>query len=159
MELGIFDAGLPSLLGLNVLSILPFFSGEGVRDFLSSDTSTDKLEAFIVCVRLLIRFEMLPELFRGVIEGRVGSGGGLERSVYPIGGIVPPPSQSADAPISLCECGGGVGTGPSEADGRLSFDSSRLFFNTSSRSTRSLHWSSSCRRDSMRAFSVSDAGR
>lgn len=42
---------------------------------------------------------------------------------------------------------------------RLSFDSSLLFFSASSRSTRSLHCSSSCRKDSTSALSVSDAGR
>jgi hypothetical protein len=80
IELGIFGAGLASLFGLKVLSILPFFSGEGVRDFFSSDAPTDKVDAFKFCVRLLIRFAVLPELCRGVIEGRVGSGGGLDRS-------------------------------------------------------------------------------
>ena len=80
IELGIFEAGLPSLFGLRVLSILPFFSGEGVRDFFSSDAPTDSEDALRFCVRLLIRLVVLPELFRGAIEGRVGSGGGLERS-------------------------------------------------------------------------------
>lgn len=82
IEVGIFDAGLPSLFGLNVLSILlPFFSGDGVRDFFSSEGPTFNVELLIVCVRLLIRFDVLPELFRGTIEGRVGSGGGRARSL------------------------------------------------------------------------------
>lgn len=82
IDVGIFAAGLPSLFGLNVLSILlPFFSGEGVRDFFSSEGPGVKVELLIVCVRLLIRFEVLPELLRGTIEGRVGSGGGRARSL------------------------------------------------------------------------------
>jgi hypothetical protein len=49
--------------------------------------------------------------------------------------------------------GSGVG-GP-----RLSFEPSRLFFSASNRSTLSLHWSSSWRNDSKRAFSVEEVGR
>lgn len=82
MDMGIFDAGLPSLFGRNVLSILPpFFSGDGVRDFFSSDVATFKVELLMVCVRLFTRIDALPELFRGTIEGRVGSGGGRARSL------------------------------------------------------------------------------
>ena len=82
IDMGIFDAGLPSLFGLSVLSILPpFFSGDGVLDFFSVDGSGVNVELLIVCVRLLIRFEVLPELLRDAIEGRVGSGGGLARSL------------------------------------------------------------------------------
>jgi hypothetical protein len=82
IDVGIFAAGFPSLFDLSVLSILPpFFSGDGVRDFFSSDSPTLRLELLNVCVRLLIRFDVLPELFRGTIEGRVGSGGGRARSL------------------------------------------------------------------------------
>lgn len=98
MEAGIFDAGLPSLFGLNVLSMrLPFFSGEGVRDFFSSEGPDVSVELLIVCVKLLSRFDIFPELFRDVIEGRDGSGGGLARSLWIRGGIDPPPSHSDEA--------------------------------------------------------------
>jgi hypothetical protein len=42
---------------------------------------------------------------------------------------------------------------------KLSLDSSRLCFKASNKSTRSLHWSSSWRNESMSALSVSDEGR
>lgn len=163
MEVGILAAGLPSLLGLSVLSILlPFFSGDGVRDFFSSDGPGVSVELLIVCVRPLIRFDILPELFRDDIEGRVGSGGGRARSLWATGGIDPPPSQSEEALVSVgpkgTPWGGGVGAWASVLE-RLSLDSSLLFFSASRRSTRSLHCSSSCRRDSSRARSVSDEGR
>lgn len=163
IDMGIFDAGLPSLFGLSVLSILPpFFSGDGVRDFFSSDGPAFKVELLIVCVRLLIRFEVLPELFRGTIMGRVGSGEGRARSLWLTGGIDPPPSHSDEALESVeprgTPWGGGVGAWASVLD-RLSFDSSLLFLSVSSRSTRSLHCSSSCRKDSTKALSVSDDGR
>jgi hypothetical protein len=163
IELGIFDVGLPSLFGLSVLNILPpFFSGDGVLDFFSSGAG-DSVDVLIVCVRLLIRVAVFPELFRDAIEGRVGSGGGLERSLCRTGGIDPNPSHSDEAFVSAgakgTPCGGGVGASTSAPDERLSLDSSLLFFKASSRSTRSLHCSSSCRNDSSRALSVSDAGR
>lgn len=82
IDIGIFGAGLLSLFGLSVLSILPpFFSGDGVRDFFSFNGSGVSVDLLIVCVRLLMRFDVLPELFRDAIEGRVGSGGGLARSL------------------------------------------------------------------------------
>lgn len=163
IEVGILDAGLPSLFGLNVLSILlPFFSGDGVRDFFSSDGPGVNVELLIVCVKLLILLDILPELLRCAIDGRVGNGGGLARSPWTRGGIEPPPSHSDDVLESVeptgMPWGGGVGAWASVLD-KLSFDSSRLFFNASSKSTRSLHCSSSCLKDSTRAFSVSDDGR
>lgn len=163
IDVGIFAAGFPSLFGLRVLSILPpFFSGDGVRDFFSSDSPTLRLELLNVCVRLLIRFDALPELFRGTIEGRVGSGGGRARSLWATGGIDPLPIHSDETVMSGepmgTPCGGGVGAWASVLD-RLSLDSSLLFFNASSKSTRSLHCSSSCRRDSTKALSVSEDGR
>lgn len=84
IDVGILLAGLPSLFGRSVLSILlPFLSGDGVRDCLSSDDGPGlSVELLIVCVRLLMRcLDMLPELLRGAINGRVGSGGGLARSL------------------------------------------------------------------------------
>lgn len=69
---------LPS--GLNVRSILPFFSGEGVRDFLSTAGPGDRVEALVICVKLLSRIEPVPELFRGAMAGRSGNGGGFDRS-------------------------------------------------------------------------------
>jgi hypothetical protein len=80
-ELGIFEAVLPSLPGLRVLSILPFFSGDGVRDFLSPAVSGVRVELLAVLVNSLSRIEPVFELLRGVIEGRIGSGGGLPRSL------------------------------------------------------------------------------
>jgi hypothetical protein len=164
IDMGILLAGLPSLFGLSVLSILlPFLSGDGVRDFLGSDDPGLSEVLLMVCVRLLRRcLDMLPELLRGAIEGRLGNGGGLARSLWTTGGIEPPPSQS-DEPsvpdgVMGTPCGGGVGAWASVLE-RLSFDSSLLFFSASSRSTRSLHCSSSCRKDSTRARSVSDDGR
>lgn len=163
IDMGIFDAGLPSLLGLSVLSILlPFFSGDGDRDFFSSEGPAFSVELLIVLVRLLMRFDVLPELFRDAIEGRVGSGGGRARSLWATGGIDPPPSHSDEAFVSVgpkgTPWGGGVGAWASVLE-RLSLDSSLLFFSASRRSTRSLHCSSSCRKDSTRALSVSDDGR
>lgn len=164
IEVGIFAAGLPSLLGLSVLSILPpFFSGDGVRDFFSSGGPGAREDALIVCVRLLIRFEVFPELLRDVIEGRVGNGGGRASSLWSTGGMEPPPSPSDEVSVSVgpkgSPWGGGVGPWASAPDDRLSFDSSLLFFSASSRFTRSLHCSSNCRRDSTSAFSVSEDGR
>lgn len=163
IDVGIFAAGLPSLFGLSVLSILlPFFSGDGVLDFFSSEGPTFNVELLIVWVRLLIRFDVFPELLRGTIEGRVGNGGGRARSLWVTGGIDPSPSHSDERFVSVglkgTPCKGGVGAWASVLE-RLSFDSSLLFFSASSRSTRSLHCSSSCRKDSTRALSVSEDGR
>jgi hypothetical protein len=80
-ELGIFEAALPSLPGLNVRSILPFFSGDGVRDFFSPEVPGVSVDALAVLVNSLSRMEPVPELWRGVIAGRRGSGGGLPRSL------------------------------------------------------------------------------
>lgn len=80
-ELGSFEDDFPSLPGRNVRSILPFFSGEGVRDFLSAGGPGESVDALCVCVKLYPRVEPVPELFRGVMAGRNGSGGGRERSV------------------------------------------------------------------------------
>ena len=131
MKVGIFGVGFPSLLGLRVLSILPpFFSGDGVRDFFSSAGKGISVELLIVWVRLLIRVELFPELFRNVIEGRVGSGGGLARSPCTTGGIDPSPSQSDEAFVSAVAkdtpWGGGVGAWASTLE-RLYLDSSLLF--------------------------------
>lgn len=83
IDVGLLLAALPSLFGRSVLSILlPFLSGDGVRDCLSSDGPGLSEALLIVCVRLLMRYlDMLPELLRGAIEGRLGSGGGLARSL------------------------------------------------------------------------------
>ena len=111
---------------------------------------------------MFIRAEVFPELFRNVIEGRAGNGGGLARSPCTTGGIDPSPSQSDVEFVSVAAkdtpWGGGVGAWASALE-RLSFDSSLLLFNASSRSTLSLHCNSSCRKDSSRAFSVSEEGR
>jgi hypothetical protein len=147
-ELGNFaEDCLLSLPGLNVRSILPLFSGDGVRVFFSPAIAGDRVDVLRVCVKLLSRIDPVPELFRGTIAGRYGNGGGRERSVYSMGGIDPPPSQEEDALVSFCErgtpCGGGVGASLSDdCEARLSFDSCLLFFRASSRSTRSLHCSS-----------------
>jgi hypothetical protein len=163
-ELGILDATLPSLPDRSVRSILPLFSGDGVRDFFSVDAPGTSVAALAVLVNSLSRIELVPELFRGAIAGRMGRGGGLPRSEYSIGGIEPPPIQF-EGPSELLEvmgkpCGGGVGASASRAgEPRLSFEPSRLFFSASNRSTLSLHCSSSCRKDSKRAFSVDEVGR
>lgn len=82
MVLGSFDDdALPSLPGLKVRSIRPFFSGDGVRDFFSSGIPGDSVEILCVSVRLLSRMDPAPELFRGAIAGRYGNGGGRERSL------------------------------------------------------------------------------
>jgi hypothetical protein len=81
IELGIFDAALPSLPGLSVLNILPFFSGDGVRDFLSPGAAGANEEALTVLPNSLSRIEPVPELLREAMAGRMGSGGGLPRSV------------------------------------------------------------------------------
>lgn len=114
IDMGIFDAGLPSLFGLSVLSILPpFFSGDGVRDFFSSAGATLRVELFIVGVRLLTRVDVVPELFRGTMEGRIGNGGGRARSLWTTGGIDPPPIHSDEVVASVWPKGtpwsGGVG--------------------------------------------------
>jgi len=158
------EDGLLSLPGLSVRSILPLFSGDGVRVFLSPTGPGDSVDALRVWVKLLSRMEPVPELFRGAIAGRYGNAGGLERSVYSMGGIDPAPSHDVDALGSFCDrgtpWGGGVGASLSdESEARLSFDSLRLFFSASNRSTRSLHCSSNWRSDSISALSVSDAGR
>jgi len=81
-----------------------------------------------------------------------------------MGGTEPPPSQLLTASV-FCEdvgasWGGGVGAFASrDNEDKLSLDVSRLFLSASNRSTRSLHCSSSCRRDSSKALSVSEAGR
>lgn len=158
------EDGLLSLPGLNVRSILPLFSGDGVRVFFSPAVPGDNVDALRVCFKLLSAIDPVPELFRGAIAGRYGNGGGRERSVYSMGGIDPPPSHEEVRLVSVCErgppWGGGVGASLSEdCEARLSFDSFLLFFRASSRSTRSLHCSSNWRSDSIRALSVSDAGR
>lgn len=93
--------------------------------------------------------------------------GGRDSSEYSIGGMVPPPSHAESF-----ESRGGAGAGrvgrlsagvavaPGDCAGALSFvASSLLFFKASSRSTRSLHCSSSCLMESWSALSVSDFGR
>jgi hypothetical protein len=80
-ELGIFEDDLPSLPGLNVRNILPFFSGDGVRDFFSLDVLGASVEALAVFVKSLSRIEPVPELARCVIAGRIGKGGGRPRSL------------------------------------------------------------------------------
>jgi hypothetical protein len=157
---------LPSLPGLRVRSILPFFSGDGVRDLNSSAGLGVSVDVLTVLDRLFSLIEPVAELFRGAIAGRYGRGGGRPRSAYSKGGIEPPPSQPEDPFVSLevrgAPCAGGVGastfrSGVGEA--RLSLDSSRLLFRASNSSTLSLHCSSSCRIESTRAFSVEDVGR
>jgi hypothetical protein len=163
-ELGIFDAVLPSLPGLSVRNILPFFSGDGVRDFLSPDPAGASAEALAVLANSLSRIDPVPELLREAMAGRIGRGGGLPRSEYSIGGTEPPPSQF-EGPSELLElngtpCGGGMGAFGSGVGGlRLSLEPSRLFCNASKRSTLSLHCNSSWRNDSKRAFSVEEVGR
>lgn len=74
------DVDLVSLPGLRVLSMRPFFSGEGVRDgFALWATGAIKEDMLVVCVR--VRVDAVPELFLGVNEGRLGKGGGRERSL------------------------------------------------------------------------------
>jgi hypothetical protein len=163
-ELGIFEADLPSRPGRKVRSILPFFSGEGVRDFFSPDVPGASVDALVVFFKSSSRIEPVPELTRGAIAGRIGNGGGLPSSVYSIGRIEPPPSQleGVSEPLEVIgrPCGGGVGAVGSKAgDVKLSFESSRLFFKASNRSTRSLHCNSSWRKDSNSAFSVEEVGR
>jgi hypothetical protein len=91
-ELGILEGALPSLPGLKVRSILPFFSGDGVRDFFSVVVPGVNVDALPVLIRSS-RIDPVPELLRDAIAGRIGKGGGLPRSAYSIGGIEPPPSQ------------------------------------------------------------------
>lgn len=122
------------------------------------------MEALLVFVRSSSRIDPVPELLRGAIAGRYGRGGGLPRSAKSMGGIEPPPSQFEGPSVSSdntgVRCGGGGGASVSgDGEARLSLDSSLLFFRASSRSTRSLHCSSSWRSDSKRAFSVDDVGR
>jgi hypothetical protein len=74
------EVDLASLPGLNVLNMRPFFSGEGVRELFASAVvgvaKDDRLAAWAsVCV------DAAPELFRGASEGRLGRGGGRERSL------------------------------------------------------------------------------
>lgn len=162
--MGILDAALPSLPGLNVRSILPFFSGDGVRDFLSAEDPGVRVDALEVLVNTFSRIDPVPELLRSVMAGRIGSGGGLPRSAYTIGGIEPSPSQFEGPPklsgLTGTTCGGGVGAvASSGGDVKLSFEPSLLFFNASNKSTLSLHCNSSCRSDSKSAFSVEDVGR
>jgi hypothetical protein len=163
-ELGILEAAFPSLPGLNVRSILPLFSGDGVRDFFSVGAPGTSVAALAVLVNSLSRIEPVPELLRGTIAGRMGRGGGLPRSEYSRGGIEPPPIQF-EGPSELLKvigkpCGGGVGASASRVgEARLSLEPSRLFLSASNRSTLSLHCSSSCRKDSKRAFSVDEVGR
>jgi hypothetical protein len=90
-----------------------------------------------------------------------------------MGGMEPLPSQLEDPfasfGVTRTLCGGGrggvgaviVGSGEGEVKLSLDFllDSSRLFLSVSNSSTLSLHCNSNCRRDSMSAFSVDDAGR
>jgi hypothetical protein len=104
-ELGIFEAVLPSLPGLNVRNILPFFSGDGVRDFFSPDVLGAKVDALGVFVMSFSRIELVPELARGAIAGRSGRGGALPSSVYSIGRIEPPPSQPTGVSEPLAEVG------------------------------------------------------
>lgn len=99
------EDGLLSLPGLNVRSILPLFSGDGVRVFCSPAIPGDSVDALRVCVKLFPRTDPVAELFRGVIAGRYGNGGGLERSVYSMGGIDPPPSHDEDALVLFCDRG------------------------------------------------------
>jgi hypothetical protein len=80
-ELGIFEDDLPSLPGLNVRSILPFFSGDGVLDFFSLEVPGASVDALTVLVKSLSRTEPVPELARCVIAGRIGNGGGRPRSL------------------------------------------------------------------------------
>jgi hypothetical protein len=77
---------------------------------------------------------------------------------------VPPPSQpepflfvSLEAPA--VRYGGGLPDAAGEEVGGRPSASSRLLFSASSRSTRSLHCNSNCRKDSCSARSVSDFGR
>lgn len=68
---------LPSLPGRSVLSMRPFFSGDGVRDALGrAAPGVIKEEALVVCTS--VRVDSSPELFLGASEGRLGRGGGLE---------------------------------------------------------------------------------
>jgi len=93
-ELGnLAEEDLLSFPDLSVRSILPFFSGDGVRVLFSSVAPGDSIDALRVCVRLISRMDPVPELFRGGMAGRYGNGGGLERSAYSMGGIEPPPSH------------------------------------------------------------------
>jgi hypothetical protein len=102
-ELGSFpdDDGLLSLPGRNVRFILPLFSGDGVRACLSSVLLGASVDALLVCGKALSRIDPVPELFRGAIAGRYGSGGGLERSAYSIGGIDPSPIHVEDPLVSF----------------------------------------------------------
>ena len=99
------DDGRLSLPGRKVRSIRPLFSGDGVRALLSSGLPGASVDVLRVCVKLLSRIDPVPELFRGAIAGRYGSGGGLERSAYTMGGIDPPPIQEEGPFVSLCGWG------------------------------------------------------
>jgi hypothetical protein len=101
-ELGSFpDDGLLSLPGRNVRNILPLFSGDGVRACFSSVLLGASVEALLVCVKLFSRIDPVPELLRGTIAGRYGSGGGLERSAYSIDGKEPPPIHAERPFVSI----------------------------------------------------------
>lgn len=75
------EGALLSLPGLNVRSILPFFSGDGVRDFLFPEFAGASVGALFVFAKSLFRSDPVPELLRGAIAGRYGRGGGFPRSV------------------------------------------------------------------------------
>ena len=64
------DVGFFSFPGRNVRSILPFFSGDGVRDFSSDVTAGDSVDPLRIWVKLFSRIEPLPEGFRGAMPGR-----------------------------------------------------------------------------------------
>ena len=64
------DAGFFSFPGRKVRSILPFFSGDGVRDLSSADIPGESVDPLRVWVKVFSRTEPLPEGFRGAIAGR-----------------------------------------------------------------------------------------
>jgi len=95
-------------------------------------------------------------------EGRCGKGGGLDRSVYDNAGIVPSPSHPRSAvddvaaePLSQFDC---IPEESSEVAAGNVLSLCRDNLSASSKSMRSLHWTSSCLILSTNARSVSDRG-
>ena len=90
-------------------------------------------------------------------DGLLGRAG-RESSVYVTAGIVPAPIQPLSLWVLSAESGSLVGLSPDEEGRRCWVFSCRDRRSASRRSIRSLHCSSSCRRLSTSALSVSERG-
>lgn len=155
----------------NVLNMPPLFlSGLGVLSRGRPATGGTKLVEELLFCRLLVRGTS-PELFLLTYDGRGGGVGricvigcGRGMSAYVAWGTVSLPSQEVEE-VRLSGAGCCVDASDSLLlEGALPFAfasssaSSRLFLRASSKSTRSLHWSSIARKESHKAFSVSLRG-